>query len=93
MEVLLEPSAARFLQDQDDHVRSTIESKIRQLEQNPFVTPDDLSKRPFDAPPAVFRIYTDKPYWIIYWCDTAGKILQIVNIGDATEPPHLHRRK
>jgi len=76
-------SARTYLRSQPNNVRSKLVDDIVELANDPYLSPDDPSKRPFLAPPAVMTKWQDDLHWVIYYVQRDD--LMVANIGDRGE--------
>ena len=88
-ECILLKTAQKFL---DEHVvpdeRKHIVEVLEQIRSDPLV--DGITKYYFLAAPAVFTLYKEADWWIIYYIPREN-VLHIINIGQVTEPVNIRR--
>ncbi len=88
-ECILLKTAQKLL---DEHVtsdeRKHLIEVLEQIRNGPLV--DGITKFYFPAPPAVFTLYKEADWWIIYY-SPRDNMLHIINIGRVAEPANIRR--
>jgi hypothetical protein len=87
-ECILLKAALRFLDKQTTpHEREHVIEILDRISNDPL--PDGITKFYFLAAPAVFTIYKDAAWWVLYY-SPRDNVLHIINIGRLGEPIHVH---
>lgn len=88
-ECILLKTALKFLDEQvTPEERKHIVEILEIIRNEPLV--DGVTKFYFPAPPAVFTIYKEAEWWIIYYSPRES-VLHIVNIGRVVEHTDIRR--
>ncbi len=88
-ECILLRTALKFLDEQvtADERKHLVEI-LEKIRNAPLV--DSINKFYYLAAPAVFTIYKEPKWWIIYY-SPRDEVLHIINIGRITEPTDIRR--
>ncbi len=88
-ECILLKTALKFLDEQVTlEERKHLVEVLERIRNEPLV--DGVTKFYFQAPPAVFTIYKEVKWWIVYYSPREN-VIHIINIGRITETPGIHR--
>lgn len=88
-ECVLLNAAKKFLDEQvSPDERKHLVEVLERIRNDPLV--DGVVKFYFLAPPAVFTLYKEVGWWIIYYSPREN-VLHIINVGRITEPVNIRR--
>lgn len=86
-ECILLKTALKFLDEQvTSGERKYLVEILERIRNDPLV--DGVTKFYFQAPPAVFTIYKEAAWWIVYYSPREN-VINIINIGRITETPNI----